>query len=118
MIISFALCAIASLETVTLSAHERDKVPKNDEFSLSDAGFVHANDLVVYITASDDAFVGSAVLMKASGPAKAFKIGEMESYAADMIIPRFDPGEFASRDYKSPHVDRSWIWRYQHFHNC
>lgn len=119
MVISFALCAIASLETVAAGT-ERAKVPKSNECSLTDAAFIKANDLAFEITAFhyDDAFIVTSADFKSAGSTKVFKIGEMESAHAEAIALRFDPGTFASRDYKSPHVDRSWIWIYSHFHCC
>lgn len=118
MLISFALCLTASLETMACSP-QKDKVPKSNECSLTDIAFIQGNDLAFEITvfAFDDTFIVAESAF-ASGSTKAFKIGEADSYSAEMIVPRFDPGEFASWDYKSPFVDRSWIWKYSHFHSC
>lgn len=119
MAISFALCAIASLKAVAY-APEKDKVPKSNECSLTDIAFIQTNDLAFEITAFhyDDAFIVTDAAFKDAGSTKVFKIGEGMGTHTEMIVPRFDPGEFASRDYKSPHVDRSWVWIYSHFHSC
>ena len=118
MIIGIGLCMIASLDTVALTTHQRDKVPKNDECSLSDVAFMPTGGILVYATDADFAFAGSIVTNKFTGPVKAYEIGCGYISESALIIPRFDTGEFASWDYKSPHVDRSWIWKYSHFHSC
>lgn len=119
MIIGIGLCLMASLDSVALSTHKRDKVPKNDECSLSEAALVnHFPSFEITPFMFSDAFIGSEVIFKNGGLTKSPEIGFAWINENEVIIPRFDFGEFAVRDYKSPHVDRSWIWKYSHFHSC
>lgn len=120
-IIIIGLCVSALLCNVAY-VQAKDKVPnkevliQNDEMlSVSQMNVLFQPDFVVIfdnefncVTAND--FIGSS---KSFTPA----IAEMfiDYHYQLKFYPNFkDP----AKSYKKPYIDVSWIWKFQHYHNC
>lgn len=126
MKIGIILCACAMLSTVTFASDQR-KVPKTEVCTVNDD--LHLNgpvmsfsltayDAVDVIILNDRIEFAEAISLKAA-TLKVFKALDAEIFFAYSFEGKKDPGwKEPDCGYKSPDVDLSYRWKYQHFHSC
>lgn len=118
------LCVAAMLSTVA-SANPA-QVPKTEQCTVS--GDLHGKNVFIIKTPSFEAYdviiLNDRVEFAEAGSLtasvlKAFKAMDAEVFTAISFEGKKVPGWYdPGSGYSSPDVDLSYVWKYQHFHNC
>lgn len=122
MIIVIGLCSIAMLNNVA-SANAKAAVPKN-EVVIGPSGLELCPSMEMVMTSPvifiDHQYFITDVLNEPSASIVVLKMNYDAEISAPISVEgknkniHVDPGSC----YKSPNVDLSYIWKYQHFHSC
>lgn len=126
---SIRICAILCMSAMlsTVASANPAQVPKTEQCTvgpdlhkgsvlfIADAYSFEAYDVIILNDHANFAEAGSL----AASIVKAFKVSDAEVFTSISFEGKRSPGWIdPGSDYKSPDVDLSYIWKYQHFHNC